>query len=122
KQNFNFRKEWEWILNDNNKINNYNCINNINGLFNLNYINQNNDINVHRSGWQFVYDNLKYYNNNEHNLLLDLYIDRTFHWDYEILKILNIIPYKKEWIGFIHHTFDLEFSNYNNYNLLFNED
>jgi hypothetical protein len=47
-----------------------------------------------------------------------LYIDRTFHWNLEVNKVLNIIPYTKNWIGFVHHTFDTTFSEYNNVNLL----
>ena len=31
--------------------------------------------------------------------------------------ILNLIPYKNPWIGFIHHTFDESFSDYNCNNL-----
>ena len=45
-------------------------------------------------------------------------IDKTFHWDLEINTALNIIPYTKPWVGFVHHTFDTTFSSYNCKNLL----
>jgi hypothetical protein len=56
--------------------------------------------------------------NNNSDLLLDMYIDRTFHWNADVNKILEIIPYTKSWIGFVHHTFDTSFSDYNCDNLL----
>lgn len=114
---FDYYSEWMWILKDHH-LNHQQIINNSNGLFNINYIDQVDYSNVHRSGWQFVYENIKYLNNNNSNLYLDLYIDRTFHWKKNVLKLLDIIPYKKNWIGFIHHTFDTTFSDYNNSNLL----
>ena len=113
--------EWKWVINDNIK-NLKKPPNNPYGLFNINYIDQHDYSNVHRSGWQFVYENLLYLHNNSSNLLLDLYIDRTFHWNYDINKILGIIPYKKSWIGFIHHTFNTSFTDYNCYNLINNPD
>jgi hypothetical protein len=69
----------------------------------------------HRSGWQYVVDYLDgaLGTFNPNAIICDLYIDRTFHWDYDINTSLNIIPYTKKWIGFIHHTFDTSFSNYN---------
>lgn len=123
--NYNYKDEWSWIITDNNKkyIDNPQTIfNNPYGLFNINYIDQIDYSNAHRSGWQFVYDNIKYLHNDSSNLYLDLYIDRTFHWNKDINKALGLIPYKKNWIGFIHHTFDTSFSEYNNHNLLNNPD
>ena len=76
---------------------------------------------VHRSGWQYVYDHISFLHNSKSNLLLDLYIDRTFHWNNNINEILDIIPYTKPWCGFIHHTFNKEFSNYNCEQLLQNK-
>jgi len=91
--------------------------------FNIHYFNQEDKSGVHRSGWNYVYNELKKYHNDEPNTpLLDMYIDRTFHWEREILKTLDIIPYRKKWCGFIHHTFDTTFSEYNNVNLLQNTD
>lgn len=122
-KNYDINKEWMWVIENEKKCKETKIVHsNPNGLFNLNYIDQTDYEKVHRSGWGYVYDNLKHFHNSDSDLLLDLYIDKTFHWDYEINKILNIIPYTKRWCGFIHHTFDQEFSNYNCYNLLTNNE
>ncbi len=53
-------------------------------------------------------------NGDENNgVWCDTYVDRTFHW-----AKTSLIPYNQPWIGFIHHTFDTEHSDYNNVNLL----
>ena len=117
-KNYEYNKEWDWIIKDYKKIE---LENNPRGLFNLNYIDQNDYSGVHRSGWQYVFENIKQYHNND-AIILDMSIDRTFHWNAEINKILNLIPYTKPWIGFVHHTFDTTFSNYNCENLLKSND
>jgi hypothetical protein len=118
---YDYNKEWRWMLNDyinskmllKKKIN----INNLN-LINIKYIDQIDYSGCHRSGWQYVYNYLEMLHNDSNDLLIDLYIDRTFHWNYDINKIVKIIPYTKSWLGFIHHTFDKSFSEYNCHNLL----
>ena len=118
---FNYKEEWKWIIND---YNDKKIIlsNNNDGYYNINFIDQKDYSNSHRFGWQYVFDNIKKYHNNESKLYLDLYLDRTFHWKKDIYKLLDIIPYKNDWIGFIHHTFDSTFSTYNNYNLFNNQE
>ena len=110
---FNYREEWEWILCDNQKSGLLKMNNNVNGLFNMNFIDQNDYSGSHRSGWQHVINALKEQNNDSSDILLDLSIDKTFHWKECVGKSVGIIPYKKEWVGFLHHTFDTTFSNYN---------
>lgn len=119
-----YYKEWKWVINDNikKKYSSKLLYNNPYGLFNINYIDQVDYSGVHRSGWQYVYENIKYLHNSQSNLFLDLYLDRTFHWNKEVNKILGLIPYKQPWIGFIHHTFDTSFSDYNCYNMISNPD
>lgn len=118
--NYDYILEWKWILKDNYlktpklKSNEY-------GLFNINYIDQIDYSGVHRAGWQYVYDNIKYLHNRDSDLYLDLYVDRTFHWNKEINELTGIIPYRKNWIGFVHHTFDTTFSEYNCERLLENK-
>ena len=122
---YNYKDEWSWVIRDNNKKyldKSKRILNNPYGLFNINYIDQVDYSGAHRSGWQFVYENIKYLHNDSSDLYLDLYLDRTFHWNKDINKELGLIPYKKKWIGFVHHTFDTSFSEYNNYNLLNNPD
>lgn len=72
--------------------------------------------NLHRSGWQYIIDNISMkLNNNKTNnsLIIDTYIDKTFHWNKEFYQNKGIIPYKKKWIGFIHHTYSDYNNNYN---------
>lgn len=120
-QIFDYDQEWKWILNDHYKKGEK-IPNNSVGLFNLQYMNQKDDSDVHRCGWKYVYDRLKEYNNGTSPLYLDLYVDKTFHWKRDINRELGLIPYKTNWIGFVHHTFDVTFSDFNNVELLNNRD
>lgn len=115
---YNYKEEWEWIIND---CKNTTMSNNPEGLINLNYIDQNDYSGAHRSGWQYVFENIKHLHN-YNGIIMDMSIDKTFHWNADINKILNIIPYTKPWIGFVHHTFDTTFSDYNCNTLLKSED
>jgi hypothetical protein len=54
------------------------------------YIDQNDRSGAHRAGWKFVYDHIKRYSDSNSNLLLDLYVDRTFHWKRDVFKHLGI--------------------------------
>jgi hypothetical protein len=107
KKEYDINKEWAWVIEHYVPVK---LTSNPYGLFNLNYIDQIDYVGVHRSGWQFVYDSLTNHHNESSDLYLDLYLDRTFHWNYEINKITNVVPYKKPWCGFIHHTFYTQFS------------
>ena len=118
---YNYREEWEWILCENQKNGLPKMNNNVNGLFNMNFVDQNDYSGTHRSGWQHVINALKEQNNDSSDILLDLSIDKTFHWKESVGKSVGIIPYKKEWMGFLHHTFDTTFSNYNCEELLTKE-
>lgn len=119
---YSYEEEWKWIIQDsktNNLINPIDSIyENKSGIFNISYIDQNDRSGAHRSGWKYVFDSIKRLNNSKSPVLLDLYIDRTFHWKREIYKSINIIPYKKPWLGFVHHTFDTTFSKFNSVELL----
>ena len=68
------------------------------------------DDSYHRSGWPFVIDGLMHMharrNMRKPHLFLDLYVDRTFHWGSKAYAKIGRIPYKRPWIGIIHHTFD----------------
>jgi hypothetical protein len=68
---------------------------------------------LHRSGWQYVVDNVILQLNNlttTKPLIIDTFIDKTFNWNYEFYSYKGIVPYKTPWVGFIHHTY----SSYNN--------
>ena len=124
KSDYNYINEWKWILTDNIKRKNslFQLQNNPYGIFNINYIDQIDYSGVHRFGWQYVYDNISFLHNSSVDLLLDLYVDRTFHWNNEVNKLIGLIPYKRNWAGIVHHTFDTSFSKYNCYNLIKNQD
>lgn len=91
----------------------------VNNTFNKDFAN------VHRSGWTYVVNGLmildgSQYMRGQGQVLIDTYVDRTFHWGLDTLMSLHIVPYKKPWIGFVHHTFDTTHSSYNCENLLNN--
>lgn len=91
------------------------------GIYNINFIDQNDYSDSHRSGWQHIINSVKTLNNEKSKLYLDLSVDKTFHWKNDINKIIGILPYTCDWVGFIHHTFDTTFSEYNNVELLKNQ-
>jgi hypothetical protein len=71
--------------------------------FNLSYIAQNVYRGTHRSGWQYVMDYLSQLDSKT-GVLFDGYLDRSFHWNLDIMKTLGLVPYLQPWSGFIHHT------------------
>jgi hypothetical protein len=113
---YNYKKEWNWVIQHYRNSDKKPPVlpENPQGPINLGYIDQNDQSGVHRSGWKHVFENLTPLNNSQAPLLLDLYVDRTFHWKREVYKQIGVIPYRKPWIGFVHHTFDQTFSEYNN--------
>lgn len=42
-------------------------------------------------------------------LLVDTCVDRTFFWGSQTLQTAGIIPYKRPWFGFVHHSYDEEY-------------
>lgn len=127
-KNYDFKAEWSWVLNHHRQQQNIYKVSGIEnpptivenpyGIFDIEYIDQNDRSGAHRSGWKFVYDNIRYLHCCGAPIKLDLYVDRTFHWKRGIYREIGIIPYTTPWIGFIHHTFDTQFSEYNNNMLL----
>ena len=117
---FDWNNELEWIWNDhisNNEFQDSRQItlkeNNI-PLFNMKLVSTTDMKNLHRSGWQYVVNNIipRFHDDNS-TLLFDNYIDRTFHWHQVVYNFTKVIPYKQKWCGFLHHTFDTQFSDYN---------
>jgi len=72
---------------------------------------------VHRSGWSYVLSHVMNLDacrlGRRSALLLDTYVDRTFHWGLETLRTIGATPYTTPWIGIIHHTFDTSHSDFN---------
>ena len=78
----------------------------------------NNDFkSYHRSGWAYVVGGMMNLDSHQllrnGNLMVDTYVDRSFHWGLDTLQTVDIIPYTATWIGFVHHTYDITHSSYN---------
>ncbi len=74
----------------------------------------------HRSGWAFALQGLQRLSDmtpakvsQSQPILVDGYLDRTFGWDSEMLSAIGAIPYTSPWVGFLHHTFNLDYSHNN---------
>ena len=59
-------------------------------------------ISAHRSGWGYVMNGLMKFHSRD-SILLDDFVDITFGYNFETNLRKKIIPYKKPWIGFLHH-------------------
>jgi len=72
--------------------------------FNLGYFDTNCMKGLHRSGWNYVVDNV--FNLESLNgIILDLYSDKTFGWESDFYKSIGKLPIdSKPWIGVFHHT------------------
>ena len=81
--------------------------------------------NVHRSGWAYVMSHLMNLSaprfHRPHRLIVDTYMDRTFHWGLDTMVLNGLLPYRTSWIGFLHHTFDTVHSSYNCVEMFKNE-
>ena len=131
---YDYQREWTWVIQDwssktviertevNESVRNLPIVCDVSfAPFTIDYIDQNDRSGAHRSGWKYVYQYIKQYSTHNHDpssILLDLYVDRTFHWKRDIFKYIGIVPYTQPWMGVVHHTFDTTFSEYNNETLL----
>lgn len=87
--------------------------------FNIHYFNQENKNGERSSGWNYLYNELKKYHTDDIVApLLDMYIERTFQQERKVLKAIGIIPYRKKWRGFIHHSINTVINITNTTNLL----
>jgi len=122
-RNFHAKNEFMWVWTDYQKNNEKFFLNNPimrKPYFNATFVGIEDFKGCHRSGWQHVLDNLMSYHSDTSPLIFDNYIDRTFHWAHDVYKYTRIIPFKKPWCGFVHHTFDETYSPYNVPNLFRN--
>lgn len=76
----------------------------------------------HRSGWAYATFGLRalepqrsrsLMSTTPESVIMDTYVDRTFHWGCRVLEAAGVIPYTRAWAGFVHHTFDETYSAYN---------
>jgi hypothetical protein len=119
---YNFNEEYKWLIRDWN-TNNVNPMTKRNSStltdiqqptkgLDMSKLDQLNYHNVHRSGWQYVVDNMMPLHE-ENAPILDLYMDKTFGWMASMYSRVGIIPFNKPWVGFIHHTFEVDYSGNN---------
>ena len=68
----------------------------------------------HRSGWAYVTNLLRDYTSpRDGHVLLDSFTDATFNVNDEVLSYLAVLPFKRDWIGFVHHTPNTSYSKNN---------
>ena len=83
------------------------------------YMQQQEGRKAHRSGWPFVVEHMRTLES-KYGVLCDMYVDRTFHWSFDVLRKSAIVPYTRSWVGFVHHTTLQEYSDFNVVNMLDN--
>lgn len=89
-------------------------------MLNMSFMPQRTNGKYHRFGWEYVLDQMDHLNDPNSSLFVDVYVDRTFGWNCQYLMALDILPYKKPWMGFIHHTFLAGYSTNNCFALVKN--
>lgn len=73
--------------------------------YDMTYLGKLKNSGVHRSGWDFVIQNLYRHINNHNDIIMDVYMDRTFGWASQAFTIIGLLPFKKSWVGWLHHPF-----------------
>jgi polysaccharide pyruvyl transferase WcaK-like protein len=77
---------------------------------------------LHRSGWSYVISGLQQLDasvlHRQPRVIVDASLERTFLWGLNVAKTQNIVPYTRPWTGFVHHTFESSYSEYNCHALL----
>ena len=73
---------------------------------------------VHRSGWKYVTEGIwKSMHDPTSPVLFDAFMDKSFHWSKEFLLEIGVLPYRRPWMGFIHHTPQTNCQWYSPYNV-----
>jgi hypothetical protein len=81
---------------------------------NMNYLVQHELKGYHRSGWNFILQNLQKLHTPQPSApIFDSYLDKTFGWDHDFLSHIGFLPYRKDWSGVFHHTPNEEYSEHN---------
>lgn len=80
--------------------------------YNFKYFDPNILKGLHRSGWQYVVNELNKYNNPD-GVIFDPYLDKTFGWEGEFYKKCGILPFRRNWMGVFHHTQNDSYSSNN---------
>jgi hypothetical protein len=86
-------------------------------VIDMNYMCQDNYSGLHRSGWSYVISGLQHLDTQNvekpSRVLVDTCLERTFLWGLDVTKTAKLVPYTKDWVGFVHHTFDTSYSQFN---------
>lgn len=79
----------------------------------LEFIAQDSGTKIHRSGWSYVLGGIARMHSGDARSKVDMSVERSFLWGSDVLANAGVIPYKSPWLGFVHHTFDDSYSDYN---------
>jgi hypothetical protein len=77
------------------------------GAFNTYFQHQRDGAGLHRMGWDWaiqIIEDASLCTVHPDAPWLDMYVDRTFHWCQETMELSGTVPYRRPWVGFIHHT------------------
>lgn len=122
--NYKFYESFDWMQKDWYSKSFY-CQNHLNiedPVWSIQWFEKNSFKGYHRCGWEFVVNSLekmgKYPDKGklpntiaDGTIVLDTYCDRTFGWENKHFVAMGTLPYKRPWVGFFHHTFDVRFQN-----------
>lgn len=81
--------------------------------YNIDYIKQNSLDGYHRSGWSFIVNNLGLLHDKKSPIIMETYADKVFLWGRQLYQDVGLIPYVIPWIGFLHHTPNVSYSDNN---------
>ena len=59
----------------------------------------------HRSGWKYAISKLISDHHSWNGIVVDDFIERSHSWQYADFESRGIIPYREDWIGFLHNPF-----------------
>jgi hypothetical protein len=111
--NYNLTESLNYLIKEENKKAKLERVINNDSKFDMFKINQEKLKNVHYSGWDYVVSGMYSRLDNPKGIMMNGFIDKTFHWEYDFNTKLGIIPYKERWTGFLHHALNKEYSIYN---------
>lgn len=58
---------------------------------------------THRSGWSYATSRLKEEYHSPNGIIVDDFIERSHSWQYKNYREQGLIPYKHDWVGFLHN-------------------
>ena len=113
KDTYNISESIEYLIKEYNKEPRPERFINLESKINMYGINQERLIDLHYSGWNYVINGMNKKLDNPNGIMLNGFIDKTFHWEYDFNSKIGIIPYREKWVGFLHHALDQNYSPYN---------